>query len=768
MRLYEGTIEKFSSDILENSVADKIKKAYENYYHKHVNDSEYRSWQQSLNFLNNAFNISGLKKNPIIIEHELPYSSRRIDVLVFGSTLQKNESIVLVELKQWSNENVIDVETEGNILVNFGRFKEEKPHPSLQVQGYHFDLKDFLTIFSDKDAPQLDSCSYCHNYSRDQKPDVLFYPKFQNAIKEFPVFAKEDARALGEYFQKRLSGSAGLEVFNRFLVSPVRPSKTLLAHTRQMINEQQIFNLIDDQIAAYNAIMHKAINLTKTKKKSIVIVKGGPGTGKSVIALEVMGELLRKNKSVMHATGSSAFTNTLRKIVGIRAKRLFNFFNSFPSAEENAFDVLICDEAHRIRENSVNRYTSRDNRSGLPQIEELLKIAKLNIFFLDENQIVRPGEIGSVKLIKESARKFGVDESEIAEFELKTQFRCSGSDAYLDWIDDVLNIRKIESPRFDERMEFRIFDNPSKMREEIRKRNQEKPNSARIAAGFCWKWSAPRADGSLVNDVKIGDFEMPWEKKNEFWKWATDDSGMEQVGTVYTAQGFEFDYIGVIFGNDLIYDSNYNQWRAVSDNSYDSQVTRNNPDLVRHLLNTYRVLLSRAHKGVYIYFMDKDTEKYFKDRIGNNQEKEKINTIIKSPYVTKFGMINIPLYESVGCGEAMIANSDAQEMISIRKDSVPGGVKYFALKTRGDSMDKAGINSGDVVLCRKDYHPEEGNKVVAIMGEEAVIKKYHREGKFVFLEPCSTNPEHKSLKFTSNEEAKILGVFVRVLNKNEY
>ena len=348
-----------------------------------------------------------------------------------------------------------------------------------------------------------------------------------------------------------------------------------------------------------------------------MIVKGGPGTGKSVIALEVMGELLRQGKTVMHATGSSAFTNTLRKIVGTRAKSLFKFFNSFPDAKEHSFDVLVCDEAHRIRETSVNRYTPRSRRSGLPQIDELFNVAKLNLFFIDPHQVVRPGEMGSVELIKNAAKKYGISESEIAEFELTTQFRCSGSDAYLDWIDNLLTIRKVEHPHFDKRMEFRIFDNPEKMMKEIRARNHEKKNSARITAGFCWKWSAPKSDGSLVNDVKLGEFEMPWEKKNEFWKWATDDSGMEQVGTVYTAQGFEFDYIGVIFGNDLVYNTKSQTWDAIPENSHDSQVKRKNPDLTRHLLNTYRVLLSRAHKGVYVYFIDKETEKYFRSKLEN-------------------------------------------------------------------------------------------------------------------------------------------------------
>jgi DUF2075 family protein len=185
----------------------------------------------------------------------------------------------------------------------------------------------------------------------------------------------------------------------------------------------------------------------------------------------------------------------------------------------------------------------------------------------------------------------------------------------LQWLDHVLEIRDTEITEFDTKMEFRIFDNPSDVMSEVRNRNREKQNSARIAAGFCWPWSKPNLDGSLVNDVKIGGFEMPWEKKDQFWRWATDDSGMEQVGTVYTAQGFEFDYIAVIFGNDLVFDSARNKWQAVPDNSHDAQIKRNNPNLTNHLKNVYRVLLSRAHRGVYVYFMDKDTEKYFRSHL---------------------------------------------------------------------------------------------------------------------------------------------------------
>lgn len=614
MILYEGTIERFNDDVMQNCVADRAAEKYRTHYSRNPGEREYRSWAISLAILNNSFQYANLRDNHILVEYELPYSSQRIDVLLFGKDAKGQENAVMLELKQWSNDKVLDADSDGNVIVDYGSFKKEQAHPSLQVQGYYFHLKDFIRIFSEANAPGLDASTYAHNYSKVGKP-VLFSEKFSKLVKEYPIFAKEDSLELARYLKDRLGGGGGQVLYDRFVGSPIGPTKKLLEHTSEMINKQQIFNLIDEQIAAYNAIMHKAKQLARTKQKSIVIVKGGPGTGKSVIALEVMGELLRQGKKVVHATGSSAFTNTLRKIVGVRARNLFKFFNSFITTEPNSFDVLICDEAHRIRESSVSRYTLRTQRTDLPQVDELLQVAKLNIFFMDEHQIVRPSEIGGVAMLKDAAGRFGIKESNVAEFELQTQFRCSGSDAYLQWLDHVLEIRDTEITEFDARMTFRIFDDPSTMMSEIRKRNSEKQNSARIVAGFCWPWSAPNTDGSLVNDVKIGNFEMPWEKKDQFWKWATDNSGMEQVGTVYTAQGFEFDYIAVIFGTDLIYDPKLKSWKAVPKNSYDTQVTRNNPALAQHFKNVYRVLMSRAHKGVYVYFMDKETEKYFRSHL---------------------------------------------------------------------------------------------------------------------------------------------------------
>ncbi|OGK25655.1 hypothetical protein A3A46_04540 [Candidatus Roizmanbacteria bacterium RIFCSPLOWO2_01_FULL_37_13] len=613
MIIYQGSSEEFNQDVIQNQIADKIAKNFEEAFHR-INESEYRSWATSLAILNNSFIYAGLKDNYLLVEYQLPYSSKRIDVLVFGKNSSGEENVVILELKQWSNKEVKLSDAEGNIIVDYGRFIKEQPHPSLQVQGYYFYLKDFFELFNEVNGPKLNGASYLHNYSKLKNAELLS-TNFAKEIKSFPIFSKEDSSGLADYLRNRLQQGNGKVVFQRFSGSTIRPSKKLLDHTSEMINHRQIFNLIDDQIVAYNNILKKVKEIEKSNKKAAVIIKGGPGTGKSVIALEIMGELLRKGEKVMHATGSSAFTNTLRKVVGVRARNLFKFFNSFMSLPEDYIDVLICDEAHRIRETSENRYTPRSLRTNLPQIDELFKVAKLNIFLIDEFQIVRPNEIGSVSLIKEAAKRIGIKESEIPVFELKSQFRCSGSDAYLQWLDDVLGIRESELARFDAKMEFRIFDNPTDMMNEIRKKNKEIPNSARITAGFCWPWSPPRSDGTLVNDVKIGDFEMPWEKKDQFWKWATDNSGMEQVGTVYTSQGFEFDYIAVIFGNDLVYDPVKKDWLTKLENSYDTYIKRKNPDITKHLKSVYRVLMSRAHKGVLVYFMDKETEKFFKSKM---------------------------------------------------------------------------------------------------------------------------------------------------------
>src|SRR3989338_2183031 len=388
MKLYENVVKQFKEDVVQNKIADKISNQYQEYYKRKANKSEVRAWINSLNFVKNVLEYAPIEENKIIVEYELPYSEKRIDVILFGKDKEGNDNIIIIELKQWSNESIEDSENEGNIKVDFGRYKKECPHPSLQVEGYYWHLKDFLTVFDEKPKIFLSACVYCHNYNKGEN-EVLYLPKFKETLNKYPVFSKQAIIDLGEYLKVKLSSDPGLEVFGRFNLSILRPTKKLMDHTGEMINQQQIFHLIDEQITSYKAIMTKAREVSKSKEKAVIIIKGGPGTGKSVIALEVMGELLRKGMNVVHATGSSAFTNTLRKILGARSANQFKFFNSYidkTKYKNNEIDVLICDEAHRIRKTSESMYTPANLRTGEPQINELLRTAKLAIFFIDEKQ----------------------------------------------------------------------------------------------------------------------------------------------------------------------------------------------------------------------------------------------------------------------------------------------------------------------------------------------------------------------------------------------
>ncbi len=620
MRLYEGTTQQFVEDTIQNQIADKLRNSYEDYYGRRVGTGEFSSWTNSLQFVKNLIERNSLLDNMIVLEYELPYANERIDCILFGSGTDAKENVVVIELKQWSN--VQDCDIEGNIITVLGGSPRMTAHPSFQVRGYHCYLKGFVQVFDESPDIELSSCAYCHNYSR-KANDTLFLPKFHDIIEEFPVFTKDDFHSIGNYLRTRLSKGKGLEIFNRFRTSEIRPSKKLIEYTSSMIENQKVFTLIDEQITANNTIIDRAKKCSKLKEKSVIIVEGGPGTGKSVIALNALAELLSKRQKVYHATGSAAFTQTLRKIVGYEASGFFKYFNSFTSHKENEIDVLICDEAHRIRKTSTSRFTPSHLRVDTPQTEELIKAAKVSIFFIDEYQIVRPDEVGSVDLIESTAKKFG---AEVYKFELKTQFRCSGSDGYLNWVDNILDIRENANMILtkNEKIEFRIFTSPQELYEEVRKKNREKPNSARLVAGFCWSWSDPNPDGTLKEDVVIGNFRMPWEGKNgkKLAKgippaplWAYEPEGINQIGSIYTIQGFEFEYVGVIFGKDITYDPVKKEWIGTPANSADPSVKRAKSNFVDYVKQVYRTLLTRGMKGCYVYFMDENTRKFFESRI---------------------------------------------------------------------------------------------------------------------------------------------------------
>ncbi|MGE0639330.1 MAG: DNA/RNA helicase domain-containing protein [Thermoanaerobaculia bacterium] len=415
-----------------------------------------------------------------------------------------------------------------------------------------------------------------------------------------------------------------MPVLQRIEEGKYRASKRLMDHVAKVIQGLPQYVLLDEQLVVHSKVLALAKSGFHDAKKTVLIVRGGPGTGKSVIALNLMSSLLAEGFNSHYATGSKAFTETLRKMVGSRSQVQFKYFNSYVEAQPNEIDVLICDESHRIRTTSVDRFTPKSRRSGLPQVEELIHASKVSVYFVDDRQVVRPGEIGSTDYIRSSAASLGC---RVLEYELHAQFRCAGSDQFVEWVNNTLGIEKTPSSilQTEEGFEFGICESPEELDQLIRSKVQAGA-TARLTAGFCWPWSKPDKNGQLENDVTIDGFARPWNARPDAGKlapgipksnlWAHDPGGLFQIGCVYTAQGFEFDFVGVIFGKDLTYDLDRQVWEGHPEVSQDTKVKRAKGEFLALVKNTYRVLLSRGLKGCFVYFEDKDTERFFRSRIG--------------------------------------------------------------------------------------------------------------------------------------------------------
>jgi DUF2075 family protein len=540
--------------------------------------------------------------------------------MISGYDLQKEANAVVVELKQWDGCSDSSGTNEVATFVA-GRVRDVL-HPAVQVGQYMSYLADCHTAFQGDDAIKINACSYLHNYSAVQD-DPLFSSKFAEQILKCPIFTADDVPKFTTFLRQRVSlADAGL-VSARVEESKYRASKKLLDHVAKVIRGKPEYILLDEQLVVFDQVMHEAEVGVSDKRKTVIIVRGGPGTGKSVIAMNLLGDLSARGFNAHYVTGSRAFTSTLREILGNRGAAQVRYFNGYMDADVNVLDVLIADEAHRIRETSNNRFTAKSRQSNLSQIEELLKVSKTSVFFIDDNQVVRPGEIGSVEYIRNSAQAM---QCNVREFELEAQFRCGGSDAFIQWINNTLGIERTPNVIWDERdsFDFRILPTPEALEDAIRQKSAER-YTARMTAGFCWPWSNPLPDGTLVDDVVIGDYSRPWNAKSDGGRlavgipkeslWAYDAAGLNQIGCVYTAQGFEFDYVGVIFGTDLVYVPETGAWIADPKKSFDSVVKRSGSRFVQMVKNTYRVLLTRGMKGCYVTFLDKNTEHFFRSRM---------------------------------------------------------------------------------------------------------------------------------------------------------
>ncbi len=625
MIVYEGIKENFIEDVNLGLIADKIREKYIEVLRRKPSAPEFNSWKNSMQYMRGVLDDTDIPSNMgIAIEYNIPPTGCRIDFLMSGYSKKDSHEAIIVELKQWDECTQVD-RVDGIYKVNTytGGGLRDVNHPSYQAMTYANLIRDYNSNVEDKKI-NIRPCAFLHNYYFTDD-DPLLKEQYQEYIKEAPLFAHTDVLKLREFIKRYIEVGDDKEVLYEIEKGRIRPSKMLQDTLSSMLKGNQEFYMIDSQHIVYQYALRDAVDTVKANEKKVMIVKGGPGTGKSVLAINLLVELNKKGMTCFYVTKNSAprlvYSNKLR---GDFTKKyidhLFQGSGKFIEEKANALDCLVVDEAHRLTEKS-DFFGHGEN-----QIKEIINASKFSIFFLDENQRVTLKDIGSEDLIKQFAKELGAG---ISTYELESQFRCNGSDGYIAWLDNVLEIREtanFDIDGFD--YEFKVFDDPNKLRTAIEEKNKIN-NKSRIVAGYCWEWPKNNRNNPNYNDIKIPEynFEISWNLDGgELF--ALGENTVKQAGCIHTTQGLEFDYVGVIIGNDMRYDGEHivtdYKKRAKTDQSLNGLGTYKQEDRKKIadeiIKNTYRTLMTRGQKGCYVYCEDKQLAQYLKYRINKTNE----------------------------------------------------------------------------------------------------------------------------------------------------
>ncbi|MFD7517948.1 DNA/RNA helicase domain-containing protein [Streptomyces niveus] len=625
--LFRASAQTVAAMALDSSLYFQLTERFVRMHGYMPGDSEVRSWKGSIPELAAALNDAGLGDVEVMLEYSLPLNSKRADAVLAGEhPITGEPSYVVVELKQWSQA---EPHEDDPTLCHVEPYAHPVLNPIEQVRRYCEYLVNFNGAVAEHPG-RVSGVAFLHN-ATDSKISGLRAVELDGSGQLFT--GSRRGEFLDSLRAKLSDKHPGARAADELLSGKTVPSKQLMAAAAQEVREREQFILLDEQQVAYRLVLNAVRKAKRSDHKEVLVVTGGPGTGKSVIALSLLGELYRQGVPALHATGSQSFTKTMRKVAGSRKREvqeLFKYFNSFMNAEQNTLDVLICDEAHRIRETSANRYTPAVHRTGRRQIDELIDVARVPVFLLDEHQVVRPGEMGTVDEIKAAAAAKGLDCHVVP---LDSQFRCGGSDAYLHWVVRLLGLEPGGAVTWepDDRMQLLVVDSPQEMEAFLDARRAQK-HSARMSAGYCWRWSPePKPGDPLPPDVVIGGWARPWNLRGDrsvsgappSALWATDPAGFGQVGCVYTAQGFEYDWSGVIIGPDMVWRGD--RWVTDRMASKDPVFTRTNTTdayVDRLIRNTYKVLLTRGMIGTIVYSTDLETREKLRELVGGRLDRE--------------------------------------------------------------------------------------------------------------------------------------------------
>ena len=619
MIVYNDIKRQFVNDVKDNSIADKILDAIKMRGLNAGHEKEYSSWQNSMQFMRNIVDDSEIDDEVrICIEYNIPLTSKRVDFIIAGADKAGNENIVIVELKQWQKAEVVADDMHYCVKTFIANTDRIVCHPSYQAYSYSCFLKNYSQSLTDESI-NLVPCAYLHNYQPEYR-QTLSNPIYKEWFEVAPFFIKNEVAVFSDFVKKYITKKSSKgDLLYLIDHGRLRPTKALQDSLASMVKGNKEFMLLDEQAVCFDMCLKTMSQCLKDRKKRTIIIQGGPGTGKSVLAINLLMEYINQSLNVSYVTKNSAprqaFLNLLTRGNAMRQTEIQQLFRSpfgLSNCDENGYDCLIVDEAHRLVKKMYGDW------SGENQVKECINASLLSIFLLDEDQAVTTKDIGSIKEIQYWCKELGSRLIITDETKLVSQFRCNGSDAYIQFIDDLLQ-RLPETVHVDLselNFDFKVFDDPNEMREALRDKNQIN-NKSRMVAGYCYDWNVKHRRGDW--DIMLGDnFKAKWNLENDK-VWAINPSSFEEVGCIHTAQGLEFDYVGVFIGKDLIYNPTTRRIEsnkeAISKDDKSSGIRSAKQEKAHQLiLNTYKTLLTRGQKGCYVYCEDPELRKYIKSR----------------------------------------------------------------------------------------------------------------------------------------------------------
>lgn len=792
MIVYSATKSRFVEDVFSNNIEGIILNKFRAKLKRAVGAREIESWKNSMDFMHKILIDDEIPADSgVAIEYSLPQTSKRIDFILTGKDEHKNEHAIIIELKQWTEAKLTN--KDAVVKTYLGGQEVETSHPSYQAWSYAALLNDFNETVRNESI-SLKPCAYLHNCT---SSDVIHHPHYEVHTQNAPAFLKSDAAKLRVFIKQFVKYGDSNDIIYRIDQGKIKPSKNLADSLVSLLEGNKEFFMIDEQKLVYETALELATQSNK-QNKNILIVKGGPGTGKSVVAVNLLVELIAREKLAQYVTKNAApravyESKLTKKFTKTRIANLFRGSGSYTECEENTFDVLLVDEAHRLNEKSGMFQNLGEN-----QIKELINASLLSIFFIDEDQRVTLKDIGRQDEIEKWAHACG---AKVHYMELASQFRCNGSDGYLAWLDYILQIRETANETLDDvDYEFIVFDSPHELKQKIFEQNLIN-NKARIVAGYCWEWSSKKDSSAMDVIIPEYDFGMQWNLATDGSLWILKQESVKEIGCIHTCQGLEVDYVGVIIGPDFIIRDGVAvtqpEMRARADASikgYKGMLKKNPADAKAEvdaiIKNTYRTLMTRGQKGCYIFCTDKETNEYFKKAIANFASLKITNEKYPGLPLRLLSLgEELPYVNSVPVFDYQIAAGDFSEKqafanaawVELPEPFVPKE-GFFVVRVLGESMNKR-IPNGSWCLFKSSPEGTRNGKIVLVqhrniqdleMGKFTVktyqsIKKENDDGTWqhekIILNPQTTALHYNEIVLEKNDlvELKVIGEFVAVL-----